>query len=375
MRLGLTAVLLILAALAAACSGGGGSDATPVPTPTPTSPPIQAAGRIAFITPEGNLALVSPNGGDLQPLTDSGGVSAFRWSPDGSMIALEVAAGPAPTVRVIKADGSQVFDLTGASSPFWSPSGAYLVVARTSGIAVVDVAGNEVRQWSDAVRAEWSPDGVSLAFVQVGAGGLGIPVIGGVAGGEPEPLSPDIEPHKPDYPIAWHPSGGVIAYRNALYEPEAGKKTELPGVPVWWNPDGRMLMVTLAFVPADNSTPAQLLDMTQGAKAVIGLEVRPALDETPAWSYIRNWADWSPDGRLLVYFDPQPLRLRVRIYDTVAIAQRIFKDIQGDRPDVSPDSTHVAFMHEGKVWVLALDGSALRDIVPGSFPAWQPTAP
>lgn len=364
------AVALTLALTLSACGDSGGTS-----SPTPTSPPITAAGKIAFITPGGQLALVNPDGSGQQDLTDGASVKAFQWSPDGSLLAVEDAGGAEPVVWVIRPDGQRLFKLAPASGPAWSPSGAFLAVARDSGLVVVDAAGLEVRQWSGAVRPEWSPDSASLAFLQLGPDGLGVPVIGDVASGGVTPLAADIEPHKPDYPIAWRPSAGVIAYRDALYEPATGKKTALPGVPVNWSPDGRMLMATLAFVPADNSTPAQLLDMTQGGKPVIGLEVRSASDGTPAWSFIRTWADWSPDGRLLVYFDPQPLRLRVRMYDTVAITQKIFKAIKGDHPEVSPDSTHVAFMDEGKVWVLKLDGAALKDIASGSFPAWQPATP
>lgn len=375
MMLRAVAGLLAITTMASACGGGGGAGSSPAPSPTVTSPPIAASGRIAFITPEGNLGLVSPNGSDLRTLTDSGGVQAFRWSPDGSMLAIEIASGPESAVRVIRPDGQQVFELAAAGNPLWAPSGTLLAVTQRSGVTIVDSGGQEVRRVEGAVRPEWSPDSGSLAFVRAGADGLGVPMIAEVQSGVEKPLWPDIGPDKPDYPIAWHPGGNVIAYRNAVYEPATGIKTDLPGMAVGWNPDGRMLMVTLQFKPADNATAVQLLDFTQGGKPVIGMDVRPTADEKPAWQIIRQLSDWSPDGRLLVYMDPQPASPRVRTFDTVEITQKIRKNISGERPDMSPDGTHLAFMYKGQVWVLAMDASAFRAIVPGGFPAWQPTGP
>jgi len=363
------AVLAVLVP-AAAC-GGSSAPAIPTPTPTPTSPPITAKGRIAFITPEGRLALIGPNGTDLTPITDTG-VKAFRWSPDGSLIAVEANAGGGPSVRVIRPDGQAVFEAPGASSPLWSPKGDHLAVAIEGGVAVLDQTGQEALRIANARRPAWSPDGSAIAAVKLDAGGLGVPVIVDLATGSETPLAPDIEPSPPDYPIAWHPTGTGIAYRNRVYDLTSGAAQDLPGTAVEWNPDGRILMVTLQFVPQDNATPARLLDFTQGGKQIIGLDVRPAADGTPAWLEIKKWTDWTPDGRYLIYMDPLPAAIKTRVYDTVAVRQDKMPGLAGQYPEVSPDGTHMTFQFQGKVWVLALDKTALRDIVEGSAPAWQP---
>lgn len=364
------AAALTAALLLAAC-GSNAAPATPAPTPTVTSPPITAKGRIAFITPEGRLALIGPNGTDLTPISDPG-VKAFRWSPDGSLIALDISAGGGPLVRVIRPDGQAVFEVPGASSPLWSPDGSRLAVAESADVAVLDTAGQEVLRIANAARPAWAPGGSAIAVVKLGADGKGAPVIVDVATGAEKPLAADIDPSPPDYPIAWHPTGSGIAYRNKVYDLATGATQDLPGTAVEWNPDGRMLLVTLEFVPQDNATPARLLDFTQGGKQVIGLDVRPAADGTPAWLEIKKWTDWTPDGRFLIYMDPLYYDTKVRIYDTVAITQRKMSRLAGEWPDVSPDGTHLAFAFKGRIWVLALDRTAMRDIADGGFPAWQP---
>ena len=352
-----------------ACGGSEGQ-LTPTPSPTVTSPPITAKGRIAFITPDGRLALIEPNGTNLTPITDAG-VQAFQWSPDGSLIAVQTSAGTDTMVRVIRPDGQAVFEVPG-SAPLWSPAGDHLAVTQGQDVSVVDTAGQETLRVAGGARPVWSPDGSALAVLKVGPDGLGVPVIINVATGEEAPLSPGIEPSKPDYPIAWHPAGNVIAYQKTVYDLTNGTTQDLPGTAVEWNPDGRMLMVTLEYVPQDRATPARLLDFTQGGKQVIGLDVRLAADETPAWLEIKKWTDWTPDGRYLIYMDPLSYNTRVRIYDTVGISQRKWPRLAGERPQVSPDGTHMTFMFRGRIWVLALDRSAMRDIADGGYPAWQP---
>ena len=71
---------------------------------------------------------------------------------------------------------------------------------------------------------------------------------------------------------------------------------------------------------------------------------------------------------------PQPSRERVRIFDTVAVSQMQYKNIKGERPDISPDSKFAVFMDSDKVWTLSLDGKNLIAVADGSLPAWQPVA-
>ena len=362
---------LVFVALLAACRDGAAGPPTPEPTRTqgPTGT-ITALGQIAYVTPEGDLALANPDGSDPQVLRE-GGVVSFAWSPDGALLAAQENTGGGSTVVVLRSDGEQVFQLEGAADPLWSLAGD-LAVDLGSGLLVVDTAGGELRTVADAVRPVWSPDGTALGFLRLDSEGLGVPLIVDIASGEEEPLAESIEPAEPVYPIAWNPAGNIIAYKDTLYEPDRDATRELPGVPVYWSPDGRWLLVTLEFDAESNATPANLLDFTQDGEALIGLEVRVAPDGTPPWLYIQRWTDWTADGRFLLYLDPQPFRNRLRIYDTLEIRQQINPDIAGQRPEYSPDGKHVAFDFEGSVWVATLDGSALVDVVEGTRPSWQP---
>ncbi len=370
----LTFGAVLTAVLAAGCGGSEGEvSLTPTQPPASSPSPITASGKVAYINTDGNLALMNPDGSGVEALTDGGGIEGLRWSPDGSLIAVEGGEGAGFGLRVIGADGGLSFELGDASTPVWSPLGDRLVVSEGSSIAVYDLGGSRLLEVPNATGAEWSPDGKTLAFLRPEevAGGKAVPLLVDVSSGQERPLSDQIEADEPIYPILWHPAGELIAYRDSLYDPATGEKEDLPGVASFWSPDGRLLLVTLGFDAQNNSTTAHLLDFSQG-QPIIGLEVRPTAEVTPAWLYIHRWTAWSPDSRYLVYIDPDPFRPRVRIYDTVAVTQDILRDIKGERPSVSPDGRHAAFMFEGKVWILALDGSVLQDVSEGSYPAWQP---
>ncbi len=356
--------------LAAACGGGGG-DSTPSPSPSPSPKPLTATGTIGYITPQGDFALMDANGSNQRALTQDGGVAAFSWSPDGTAAALELGIGSTAHVRVIKPDGSSKFELDG-SEALWSPAGDRLALKQGSGIGIADRNGNPERVFEDGARPAWAPDGTRLAFIKLDTDGTGVPVIGDIATGTETPLSAGIEAAPPDYPIAWHPAGTVIAHQNKLYEPATGTTRDLPGTAVEWAPDGRTLLVSGVYSERDGGSPGLLLDVAQDFKNTIGLLIRLSAEDIPAQLFIQKWTDWTPDGRFLVYLDPEPQRERVRLYDTVSLTQQPFKNIAGERPDVSPDGTHVAWMLRGQVWVFPLDASTLLPVADGGFPAWQP---
>ena len=365
-------VALFVAFVVGDGSGGGdGGGGTPTPRPTPTLGTV--SGTIGYITPDGDFALMDGNGANQRVLTSDGAATAFAWSPDGSIAAVEFGGGAAHVAGVNPADGSVLFDIDGAAQPLWSPDGDRLVVAQDGSLGVFDASGGLQRAFESATRPAWSPDGASIAFLTLDADGKGVPVVASLETGEKTELSPDIVPAEPVYPIAWHPAGSVIAYRNRVYEPSTGTATDLSGTAVLWSPNGRTLLVAGEFVPADNATKGYVLDATQGFKQVIGLSIRPSAQDIPAQLFIQKWTDWTPDGRYLLYMDPEPDRQRIRVYDTIDITQTPHHNIAGERPDISPDGRHLTFMYQGKVWVYALDKSALAAVTEGGLPAWRPT--
>ncbi|KKK90377.1 hypothetical protein LCGC14_2723620 [marine sediment metagenome] len=238
---------------------------------------------------------------------------------------------------------------------------------------------NEIFKVENAINTAWSPDGIEIAALRIpqreGSSPSdttqGFPVLVGLETGDERPLSADIKEHDLVYQIAWHPAGEVIAYRDGLYDRVTGDRVDLPGVPVFWSPDGELLFMTFEFKPGFNATTAQLWDLKEG-KPLIGLDIRNTGTDEPPWQYIRRWTAWTPSGRFLMYLDPNPGRYFFRLYDAVEISQKRYGNIKGEAPSPAPDGAHVVFMDEGNVWVFALDGSALEDIADGTLPAWQP---
>jgi len=367
-----SAVVLVALLMVSDC--GGGQD-SPGNTATPTFGPvgtINAGGQLAFIANDGNLTLINPDGSGAEAITEGGGVQRYAWSPDGSLIAVQRQDGAGSRVEVIRPSGETVFDAGDGAAPVWAPLGGRLLVERAGGLDLLDVGGESVRSIPSAVLPDWSSDGTAIAFIRTSDDGKGVPMITAVESGEERALDATITPDEAIYPVLWHPGRAVLGFRNALYEPGTGTKTELPGPVAYFSPDGRLVLVILGPDPTITGRPARLLDLTQGAKATIGLDVRPAPDETPPWLYIKRWTDWSKDGRLLFYMDPDEMRPRVRIYDTVAITQDAYRNIRGENPNLSPDGTHATFEYEGRVWVFPLNAAALVPLAEGSLPAWQP---
>lgn len=361
--------LLALGLLGTAClltDGGGGQ------TSTPTPKPITASGTIGYITPDGNFALMNPDGTGQRVLTEDGGATFATWSRDGSIAAVEFGTGSSAKVRGIRPDGSVVFEADG-SAPLWSPLGDRLAVTAATNIHVVDGTGRPLHVFEMGPLPSWAPDGSRLAFLKLGSDGKAVPVIGDFDAGEETPVSDDIAPADPVFPIAWHPGGEVIAYGDRLYELTTGTTRDIPGTAVYWSPDGRVLLVAGEWDETAGATLGMILDASLGFRQTIGLSIRPSTENVPPQLFIQRWTDWTPDGLHLFYLDPEPGRETQRLYNTVyPPSQDRNRNIAGERPDISPDGQHVAFMYKGSVWVEPLDASTLVAVAEGGFPAWQP---
>ncbi len=381
-------IALLLAFIAGDWSDGDGTpQGSPTQAPTRTLPPIE--GRLGYITPDGNFALIDASGGNQRVVTSDGTAKFLAWSPDGLVAAVEFGAGAEAHVAGVRPeDGSFAFDIAGAAQPLWSPPGDRLVVVQGDSLAVYDASGTQVRVFESGTLPTWSPDGASLAFLKVPDDGKALPIIGDLATGQERPLADGIEPAAPVYPIAWHPHGTVIGYRNRLYDLTTGITTDLPGTAVFWSPNGRSLLVAGQFVPSDNATPGLILDATQNFKQTIGLLIRPSAQDIPAQLFIQKWTKWTPDGRYLLYLDPDPGRETIRRYDTQEpVSQDWNRNVAGERPDISesarlssfgPQAPYgglvATFMYQGKVWVNPLNHAALVAVAEGGYPAWRPGA-
>jgi Tol biopolymer transport system component len=374
---------LVLAAVAAAIgfgvllaklTEGDGGDNLAVITATPTRTPgsvgtITAQGEIAYVTSDQRVGLTDPTGAASQVISDFDGVSAVYWSQDGSMLAADIIMG-LERVVVIDPTGEVLFEVVGGSEPVWSPVDNRLAIVRSSEIVVVDSAGSELSVIGDAIAPVWSPDGGSIAYLHIGSEGLATPAIIDLVTGEQSELASNIEPAEPIYPIAWRPSGELIAYKDSLYDLTTGESEQLEGVPVSWSPDGRLLIQTLGRTP-EGRTTVRLFDFNDELTPIIGLEVIDSVEGDPPWVYVLRWIDWNPDGTRLLYLDPAGPALRY--YDTVAVTQDRYRGIEGIDPDFSPDGTHVAFSQQEKLWVFPVDASALVHIVDGIRPEWRPS--
>jgi hypothetical protein len=356
--------------IGAGCGDGhGGAPATPTFGPIGT---ITASTRLAFIGKDANLMLINADGSGAESITAGGGVQGYFWSSDGSLIAVERQLGEESSVEVIRPTGESVFEVAGAAAPTWSPRDTRLLVERDGGLDLLDEGGKSIRSIPSAVLPDWKSDGAAIAFIRTTVDGKGIPTIVIVDSGEELVIDPAIRPDEAIYPVLWHPGGAALAFRNTLYDLVSSEKTDLPGPVASFSPDGRLVLVVLGPDPVASGRPAELLDLTQQGKKIIGLEVRPPPGESPPARYIERWMEWSKDGRVLVYMDSDALQPRVRVYDTVAIKQEAYPNILGENPDLSPDGTLAAFQHDNRVWVFPLNATALVPVAEGSLPAWEP---
>lgn len=360
---------VLLAMLTEDDGDGGTVFVTPTPTRTPGSAgTITATGEIAYVTSDQRVGLTDPTGAASQVISDFDGVTAVYWSPDGLMLAADVTSG-LERVVVLSPSGDQLFEVTGGAHPRWSPVDNRLITLRDREVVVLDASGAELRVIPDATGPAWSPDGGSIAYLRLDDQGLATPAIIDLATGEERQLAPDMEPAEPTYPVAWRPSGDSIAYRDSLYDIATGVSEPLAGVPVSWSPDGRLLLQTLGRTQT-GTTDAQLFDYSQDGRPVIGFEVPESVEGEPPWVHVKRWIDWNADGSRLVFLDPNGPAFRY--YDTVAIGQDRFRGIEGVNPDLSPAGAHVAFSQREKLWVFAVDGSALVHILDGIRPQWRP---
>ena len=127
-----------------------------------------------------NVWSISLRTGKTHPLTSGSGVIGWpAWSPDGSMLAVEIRDGVNTQIGVLPATGGTPTWLThgsGQSWPFsWSPDGSAILFAGSRGgiwnvYSVSRTSGTiqqltQYKSQSSFVRyPDWSPDGRQIVY-------------------------------------------------------------------------------------------------------------------------------------------------------------------------------------------------------------------
>lgn len=257
------ALFACLFALLVAAPAGDGRD--PLRARADASPDAAApalAGSLAYVS-DGDLWLVRDGGGPTR-LTQSGDVTAVRWSPGGSWLLL-TRGGRQVAVRT---DGSQSLEISGA----WTPDDAAVAVAAPDGsidlVSPTD-AGTQRLVASDTnvsyVPVVWSPDGATLALSRRSLGAKGLPTSESV----------------------WL----VQRDGHGLHELVAAGAT-WPR-PLGWSPDGRWLAVAQG--------PAQLCVSCRADGERLDIVTADATRSYTMGPLLRpEWLTWAPDSSAAV---------------------------------------------------------------------------
>jgi serine/threonine-protein kinase len=204
----------------------------------------------------------------LQWMDASGALEAFRTkpdsygrpqlSPDGGRVAVEVVGGTGKEIYVYDIRRDTMSRLTFGrayyQSPTWTPDGRYIIYQDPDGMMFTGADGGAPQRLtrSTSLQFPWSftPDGRTLAYIQVGAGGydlwtlpLETDAASGLRAGKPAPLlatdfderSPSLSPDGRWLAYVSNEGGSIDVYVRAF--PDTGARWQLSSgganYPIW----------------------------------------------------------------------------------------------------------------------------------------------
>jgi Tol biopolymer transport system component len=187
-------------------------------------------GRIAFVRSAGagpleEVFMVSPASGLTANLSNDPATSdtAPSWSPDGARVAFQ-HSGPADGIWVLEVAAGTMAVVPHTEhgfQPAWSPDGGWLVFSRNGGgdaeLWKIRADGSDLTQLTNNAAEDWepswSPDGTRIAFTREGAGGTtSVMTLASGGGGELAVTPAGGFDQAPD----WSPDGKRIAFNRFL---------------------------------------------------------------------------------------------------------------------------------------------------------------
>lgn len=401
----LVALLLVIVACTDAASGDTTTTSrasTAAPTTTPaTNPGVTDPGQLAVIDGNGDIAVMEPDGSNVETLTDRGENPVIYmqpiWSPDGSRLAWGQATGTGFGVGIGDLAGGDVMTLTTPNLPFytyWSPDGRHLGALHNGETGVqfqiVDVDGRTTSLLDEDAPFyfSWSPDG-DRVVTHAGTGRV-------------ETITPSDErtrlaPTTGNYLAPqWTDSGIFHVAGEHLVLEDADQSREpllLVGGLVTFvaNPQGTLVAVqsvgddldgmTAATdeVPQATSNVVMVVDVASGETSQVG--------DDPALGFF-----WSPDGESLLVLTPSEREVvpsvwsaegDLREYSPYVPHPTMLQDTFPFFPQYaqsvrfwSPDSTAFAYAgavgDETGIWVQSLIQPEATLVSDGSWVAWSP---
>jgi Tol biopolymer transport system component len=284
----------------------------------------------------------------------------LAWSPDGSKFAYLRSPGADQRereVRVMNADGTgDVLIATGEyDKPTWSPDGSKILVVKNgfSGFDILRSSGGRLPIDFPDIQAnpEWSPDGSRIVFV----GGSTGPCAGGFC-----LVNADGTNLEFIFDGYWVRAGGCDCQHQFLWSPDGGR-------------------IAFFGAPWDGSTTSAIyvLRLADGLVTKVTFSRYPGFDE----NLDLNMVGWSPDpandqilfarqqwddfGLYLANADGTGER---QLYAPAQNLGQYFK------ADWSPDGRRVVWDEDGLIRIINVDGSGLQSLglSYGSSPRWRP---